>query len=150
MRSRCVTAYYDIKLWFEPSQQAEIEDVLGSTVNQTDCLDVLVIGAGGTGKSTLIKQMAATLQGFSSYDQGSYREIIKDNVYAAVESILRLTEADYATETDMLWNSEDHKHGYPRLKQLCGELRDYWDLPEVRRAVRGAIRPAKVTPEAAG
>jgi hypothetical protein len=77
---------------FEPFQQEHIDVVLSSTGNpQLDRLDLLVVGAGGSRKSTLNKQMTATLlRGYPSYDHSLYQEIGKENVYATVESILGL------------------------------------------------------------
>ncbi|KAF8465227.1 G-protein alpha subunit-domain-containing protein [Gautieria morchelliformis] len=124
-------------------QREEIDAVLSTGNPHTDRLDVLFLGAGGTGKSTLIKQMETTLQGFPYYNPGLYKDIIKHNVYAIVENILRFTQAGCVTESDMPWNSPDHKPDYARLKELCGRLRADWDRPEIRKALRGAVRPTK-------
>ncbi|KAF8524771.1 G-protein alpha subunit-domain-containing protein [Gautieria morchelliformis] len=134
----------------QDQKREEIDAVLSTGNPHTDRLDVLLLGAGGTGKSTLIKQMGTTLQGFPYYNPGLYRDIIKHNVYAIVENILRFTQAGCVTESDMPWNSPDHKPDYARLKELCGRLRAHWDRPEIRKALRGAVRPTKLTPDEAG
>ncbi|KAF8468027.1 G-protein alpha subunit-domain-containing protein [Gautieria morchelliformis] len=134
----------------QDQKREEIDAVLSTGNPHTDRLDVLLLGAGGTGKSTLIKQMGTTLQGFPCYNPGLYKDIIKHNVYAIVENILRFTQAGCVTESDMPWNSPDHKPDYARLKELCGRLRADWDRPEIRKALRGAVSPTKVTPDEAG
>ncbi|KAF8485421.1 G-protein alpha subunit-domain-containing protein [Gautieria morchelliformis] len=114
----------------------QMYDVLSATSDpQEDSLKLLILGAGGTGKSTLAKQMAVTLV-------GSVQEIIRGNVLATVQTILRalLWIMKYTWEmsgdTIQAILKQICAYDYLRIQEVWHDIRPLWALPEVREAAR--------------
>jgi energy-coupling factor transporter ATP-binding protein EcfA2 len=132
----------------------QIDGVLGATDDaQEDQLKVLMLGASGTGKSTLTKQMEVTLLRFPPYSRESYQEIILGNVSATVQTIrrglLRIMEywdgtvripgkpGEMSDDTiEAIRSHISRQSNYPGLQQACHDIRPLWVLPEVREAAR--------------
>ncbi|KAI9296650.1 guanine nucleotide binding protein, alpha subunit [Neoconidiobolus thromboides FSU 785] len=68
---------------------AQIEQQLREEKLQPQDIKILLLGAGESGKSTIVKQMKLLHGGgFSSEEFERYREVIFSNVYSSMESIL--------------------------------------------------------------
>ena len=105
---------------------------------------VLVLGAGGVGKSTLVQHMQMDSLGNTSFPTGSYNEIIMGNVLTWMKDIfmdVEPSELSYSCDLTAAKRltatlPEGYEDTIDRIEEVGEIICTLWNMPELRELVR--------------
>jgi len=101
---------------------------------------LLLLGAGGSGKSTLFKQMISIYgKGFSDADRAGYAKIISENIITAMKTLCQQAQmmgfpVDAAAQAKDFMELEFKDRGSIKITKLHAALvRTLWNDPGIKR-----------------
>ncbi|KAL2913288.1 guanine nucleotide-binding protein subunit alpha [Polyrhizophydium stewartii] len=125
----------------ETRRNAEIENSLRKErENMRNQVKILLLGAGESGKSTILKQMTLIHgTGYSRYERESYKEIIFSNTIQSIRAVIdaqRLLQIPFSDPRSAMFKSV--------IESLPNQLEVKFMPPEVAQAIRGLYADAGV------